>query len=501
MAAKTGDAALAEFVSQFYADPYRFVCACYPWQTGILTGFDGPDKWQREILEQIGAEVAQRRFDGRNAVPPLRFSTASGHGIGKSALTAWLVDWIMSTRPHAQGTVTANTFTQLETKTWAAIAKWTKLCITGNWFRLTGNKLYKVGHEKTWFCSAQTCKEENSEAFAGQHAAGSTSFYLFDESSAVPDKIFEVAEGGLTDGEPMIFLFGNPTRSTGKFYRATFGGERNRWNTRSIDSRESAFTNKQSIQEWVDDYGEDSDFVRVRVRGLPPKASDAQFIASDTVFEAQRRLAPALHDDPLIVGVDLARGGDDNTVFWFRRGSDAKSIPPVVLSGEETRDSMFVITKLVDVLGSEYDGVRPAVAFLDGTGGMGAIVDRCKQMGYPNVVEINFGWKASDPGYANQRSFMWGQMRDWLKYGSIPTDERLEMDLTAPGYRHNQNQQLVLEKKEDIKKRLGASPDFGDSLALTFAQKIGPAKKPKPHSANAIWATRGSSVYHGGWML
>ena len=101
----------------------------------------------------------------------------------------------MSTRPGAQGTVTANTHTQLETKTWAAIQKWLKLCLTGSWFICTTGRLYHRHHKETWFCTPQTCKEENSEAFAGQHAATASSFYIFDEASAVPDKIFEVAEG------------------------------------------------------------------------------------------------------------------------------------------------------------------------------------------------------------------------------------------------------------------------------------------------------------------
>jgi hypothetical protein len=122
-------------------------------------------------------------------------------------------------------------------------------------------------------------------AFASQHAADSTSFYIFDEASAIPEKIYDVAMGGLTDGEPMIFPFGNPTRSQGTFHRITFGEERKRWNVRSIDSRNCKFSNKELIKEWEQDRGEDSDFFRVRVKGLPPRASDSQFIDADRVLE------------------------------------------------------------------------------------------------------------------------------------------------------------------------------------------------------------------------
>jgi hypothetical protein len=269
------DLQIAQIIDETYDDPLGFVQLAYPWrEPGELAGFAGPDQWQSAFLEDLGAAVRARGFDGIHAVSPIRMATASGHGIGKSTLVAWIVDWIMSTRPNCQGTITANTYTQLETKTWAAIQKWTRMCVTGAWFQATGTRLYHRQYPQTWFCSAQSCREENSEAFAGQHAVSSTSFYLFDEASAIPDKIFEVAEGGLTDGEPMIFAFGNPTRAGGKFHRVTFGSERDRWNHRSIDSRICMLPNKAQIAEWIEDYGEDSDFVRVRVRGLPPRAGD-----------------------------------------------------------------------------------------------------------------------------------------------------------------------------------------------------------------------------------
>src|SRR6516225_9947449 len=124
-------------------------------------------------------------------------------------MVAWLVDWLMSTRPGCKGTVTANTVTQLETKTWPAIDHWTRICATRAWFLLGTESIRAIKDPRNWFFVAQTAREENSEAFAGQHAATSSNCYIFDEASAVPDAIWEVAEGGLTDGEPHIFAFGN----------------------------------------------------------------------------------------------------------------------------------------------------------------------------------------------------------------------------------------------------------------------------------------------------
>lgn len=469
--------ALAQSIVQYdlASNPLLFVEKMYPWgEPGPLEQHAGPDTWQRAFLEQLGADVKARAFDGKAPVAPIRRVVSSGHGIGKSVMVAWLVDWIMSTRPHAQGTITANTFAQLQTKTWAAIQRWTKLCLTAPWFTLTSERMYHPEYQESWFCSLQSSREENSEAFAGQHAADSTSFYIVDEASAIPPSILEVAEGGLTDGEPMIFLFGNPTRSQGKFYEAAFGQARDRWNPTIVDSRESRFTNKDQIAEWAADYGEDSDFFRVRVRGLPPAASDLQFIDSAVVAGAQKRMVSILPDEPVVCGLDLARGGSDECVFRFRRGLDARSIPPVKVPGEQARDSMKLVTLAADILTRTYQGRRVHTLFVDATGGSigGPIADRLRQLGHQNVVDVGFGNESPQPKYANMRAYMWGKLRDWLPRGAIDASPALEIDLTGPGYTHDKRDRVILEPKEAMKKRGLDSPDDADALALTFAQSI-----------------------------
>ena len=470
---------LADEIAKYYADPLGFVLFAYPWgETGTaLADFDGPDQWQIDFLVGIGEAVKERGFDGLNAVKPIRDGTSSGHGIGKSALTSWLVNWIMSTRPFAQGTITANTSSQLETKTWAQVAKWSKLCITSHWFTVnTGRgsmKMYHNQEPESWFCTAQTCREENSEAFAGQHAVNSTSFYIFDEASAVPDKIYEVAEGGMTDGEPMFFLFGNPTRNSGKFHRAAFGNERKRWGLRVIDSRNCKLPNKNQIDEWEEDYGEDSDFFRVRVRGLPPSASELQFIDTDRIYQAQKREPVCGLDDPLIAGVDIARGGADSNVIYFRRGLDAQFIPPIIIPGEFTRDTMKMVMKIVTVIADGHRGFRPDAVFVDGTGIGGPVVDRCRQLGF-DVFEVQFAGAAPDRHYANMRAYMWWKMKEWLLAGSINDDPQLESDLVGPESTHDNKDRLLLESKESMKKRGVASPDIADALALTFAMPVAP---------------------------
>jgi hypothetical protein len=344
--------------------------------------------------------------------------------------------------------------------------------------------MYHKQFKESWFCSAQSCKEDNSEAFAGQHAATSTSFYIFDEASAVPDKIHEVAEGGLTDGEPMVFMYGNPTRSRGAFYRATFGVERNRWIVRSIDSRRCKFSNKELIEQWRQDRGEDSDFFRVRVLGLPPTTDDAQFIDLERIIEAQKRQVVVLENEPLVAGVDLAWGGEDWNVIRFRRGKDARSIPAIRIAGERTRDSAVMVMRLSDLLTNGVAGHKIHMMFLDSAGISGAVASKLWDLGYKkNVLEINFGGDSPDPKYRNMRAYMWGKMKDWLLGGAIDDHPRLECDLTGPGYELDSKVRIQLESKDEMKKRGLDSPDDADALALTFARNVAARVVAKPSRA------------------
>ena len=479
---------LAEDMARFYDDPLGFVLYAFPWDTdptlqvvrlpaSYRMQYDcefGPDLWACQMLESIGNDVRDRGFDGVNAVEPIQYAVSSGHGIGKSAMSAWLTLWIMSTRPHSKGVVTANTGEQLASKTWAGVAAWKARCITGHWFDITTGKgamrMVHNQHPDTWRVDAQTCREENSESFAGLHAASSTPWYLFDEASAIPAKIWEVAEGGKTDGEPMHFVFGNPTRNTGAFAEC-FGKQRHRWNTRQIDSRTVQITNKVLLAKWVEDYGEDSDFVKVRVRGVFPNASSQQFIARGLVDEAAKRQAEATQwvGRTACVGVDVARFGDDQSVIRTRVGRDGRSISPKRFRGMDTMQLAARVAEHINYLRGLGLNV---VVFVDGGGVGGGVVDRLRQLEY-DVIEVPFGGAARDPRkYLNRRAEMWGSMRDWLVIGCIEKDEALATDLTSVEYWYTVKDQIQLEAKDDMKARGLASPDDGDALALTFADPV-----------------------------
>ena len=478
---------LAEDMGAFFHDPYGWVMYAFPWgEPGPLQNYTGPDKWQVKWLKDWGALIRSRGFDGFNPVEPVRMATSSGHGIGKSALSAMIILYIMSTRPMSKGVVTANTGEQLKTKTWSELAKWHGMCVTGHWFERTATAIAHKGAPAEWRVDAQTCREENSEAFAGLHAATSTPWYLFDEASAIPDKIWEVSRGGLTDGEPMHFAFGNPTRNTGEF-RKLFDELAHRWDTRQIDSRDCAMTNKDLIQEWVNDYGEDSNYVRVRVRGVFPRAGDMQFIDSDLVDAAMvRPTGLYMEDEPLIASIDVARGGGDECRLGFRRGFDARSEKSYRITGEESRDSMKVVAKYSVIL----DRVKPDIIFIDATGIGGPIGDRFRQLGY-NVHDVHFGGDADDKTkYANKTAEMGARCEEWLRAGgTIINDAQLKRELISRDFWHDDKDRLVLQRKKDMKKLISVSPDWADQLYLTFAYKApklqrSRAEKDRRHAAS-----------------
>jgi hypothetical protein len=199
--------------------------------------------------------------------------------------------------------LTANTDTQLRTKTWPEVSKWFRLAINAHWWTVNATSIVsrEKGHERIWRADAIPWSENNTEAFAGLHNKGKRIVVIFDEASAIADKIWEVTEGALTDEDTEIIwlAFGNPTQNTGRF-RECFGKYKHRWKTFQIDSRTVEGTNKEQLDKWIEDYGEDSDFVRIRVRGEFPRAGSSQFIASDAVAAARKYKAEGFEHLPKI---------------------------------------------------------------------------------------------------------------------------------------------------------------------------------------------------------
>lgn len=466
--------ALLDWLASCSKDPFAFVMGAFPWgeRDSRLAGFpSGPEPWQREILDLIKNGL----IDVNRAI---QLAVASGHGIGKTALVSWIILWALSTRPDTRGVVTANTETQLKTKTWAELGKWFHMFLAKEFFQLTATAIFAKdsAHERTWRIDMVPWSERNTEAFAGLHNKERRILVVFDEASAIPDIIWETTEGALTDANTEIVwcVFGNPTRNTGRF-RECFPGQRHAraWKSKQIDSREVSLTNKDQLEGWIQAYGEDSDFVRIRVRGVFPRTGEMEFISAEAVDAASLRQEVAGVMDPLVIGVDVARYGANESVIWFRKGRDARSIAPIRLRGASTVE----LAGKVSECSQRY---RVDAIFVDGGGVGGGVIDQLRALRI-HVFDIQFGsksqgigfaWGSEGEKYANKRAEIWGAMREWLKSGSIPSDPDLKAQLVGPTYTYTVKNEILLEKKEDMMRRGLDSPDLADALALTFAMPV-----------------------------
>lgn len=464
-------------------DPLAFAQQAFPWGRGSLTGMTGPDTWQTKVLAMIRDHIAA----GNSLNESFRLAVASGHGVGKSCLVAWIILWAMATSADTRGVVTANTEGQLRTKTFAELSKWYQICLFKPWFDMAALSLTsrQAGHDKTWRVDAIPWSESNPEAFQGLHNNGRRLIVVFDEASGIPQVISEVVEGAMTDKDTQLFWlqFGNPNNASGPFFEC-FNRNRARWRTMHVDSRTAAAANKEELQKLVDQYGEDSDFVRVRIRGIFPAASSLQFISRAIADQAATCTMPHVDYTRMvaILGVDVARFGDDQSVITCRFGQDARSFPQRRYRG---LDGFALGAKIAEFYNELRGlGVRKIIINLD-VGGVGASpADWLRHNDYP-VNEINFGSAPTNSRYKNLRAEMWGRGLEWMKAGGcIENSEDLISDLTQVeyGYTIGKNE-LILERKEDMKKRGLSSPDHADSLMLTFAVQVNEYMDdlPSPH--------------------
>ena len=458
---------LIEALGALTHDPLAFVYFAYPWgEPGTpLEDMEGPDEWQIQILKDIGEQLKK----GKDLQTAIQEAVASGHGIGKSALISWLIHFAISTHENTRGVVTANTEGQLRTKTWPELSKWHNMFIAKDLFTYTATAIFSSDkdYEKTWRIDAIPWSKNSPESFAGLHNQGNRILVLFDEASAIDDVIWEVTEGALTDANTEIIwcAFGNPTRNSGRF-RECFRKYRKFWNTYQIDSRTVKISNKAKIEEWLEAYGEDSDFFKVRVRGVFPSASDLQFISTEIADKAQKQVyKPGQFEHlPVIIGVDPAWTGSDSLEIVMRQGYYMKSLASIPKNDDDWR-----MAQLIAQFEDEY---KADAVFIDMGYGTG-IYSIGKQLGRKWRL-IEFGSKSNDPVYLNMRAYMWGQMKEWLREGGSipPNDQALYDDIVGPEAIIDKNGRIQLESKKDMKDRGLPSPNKGDALALTFAARV-----------------------------
>lgn len=450
--------ALQDACVRYADDPLGFTMYMHDWGHGMLADWAGPDNWHKEIFQAI-SEYLRGPDDN-----PLCIAIASGHGAAKTTFIAgWIIPWFMSCRAHPQVVCTANTESQLTTRTWRELAKWHKLSANRDWFEWTATSFYLKAHPETWKANAIPWSENNTEAFAGTHEENV--LVAFDEASKISDKIWEVTDGVFTTKKNIWIVAGNGTRNVGRFYDCFHKLKGRPWLTWSIDSRTCKAANKSYLDNLVAQYGgEDTDQARVRVRGLFPKTATRQLISTEAVEKAMQFEAEGFELLPKVLGVDVARFGENSSTICPRQGRKCHDIRVL-----PKQDLMQTAHHVAEAMKEE----RPLQTFVDG-GGMGAgVVDRLRQLNF-QVVDVNFGNASLDPRFLNKRAESWWAMKEWIEGGEceLPNDPRLKEELTCVSYDFTDKGRIRLDRKSDIFEQYGFSPDRADALAMTFAYPV-----------------------------
>jgi phage terminase large subunit len=408
-----------------------------------------PDVWQLELLQALDRGET-------------RISIRSGHGIGKSTAISWVMLWFLLTRYPVKVVVTAPTASQLYD------ALWSELRATVNKLPEAWRALLDVQADHITlrsrpdeaFISARTSRAENPDSLQGIHSKNV--MLVADEAAGIPEQVFEAAGGSMSTPGAITILAGNPTRTTGFFWR-THMLESHRWWCKRVSCLDSPRVDPAYAVEMAERYGLDSNRYRVRVLGEFPLAEGDTMIPAGIVSDAMAR--PPEHDEnaPEIWGVDCARFGEDSSVLIKRKGN-AVIEPARRFNGLDTM-------QLSGIIHAETKHRLPAAIVVDSIGIGAGVADRLRELGLP-VVDVNVAESSgSSEKFVRLRDELWQAARDWLatNNASLPYDEQLRADLCGPKYSFDSSGRLKVESKDAMRSRGVPSPDAADALCLSLA--------------------------------
>ena len=448
----------------------------WPWGVkGSPLEHEQLDDWQVKTLDVISRQLLKQAKLPQDERKAVRVAIRSGHGPGKSALIAMLLHCWMATRYPTSVVGTANTATQLSTKTWREVQKWHGMCRLKHWFDVSATRMRLTYRPNDCVADAIPWSKERPEAVAGTHSPHT--LILYDEASGIPKEIYDVHEGAGLTGEKLWLTMGNQTQNVGPF-ADSFARDAKRWNRLTVDSRAARKTNKAEIAQWVELWGEDSDFVRVRVRGLPPKAASTQLIPLDLIQEARKRKPDQKPYEHMakIIGVDAARFGDDDSVIIVRQGNCILNYVRI-----KDADGPSLADKVIEMI----EHHKPDATFIDVVGIGASCYDSVRYRNY-ECIPANMGESAYNIRHFNRKTDCFVAVRDYLKDGgALPDDDVMEYELASIQYTFSKSreQQMQIVPKE-IMKALGLpSPDGADALALTFFAKV----ERKPEHTREFW--------------
>ena len=429
----------------WYDDPVKFVKEAL----GVV-----PEPWQARTMRQI------QNND--------RIAVKSGHGVGKSALLAWVILWWLLTRFPSKVACTAPTSHQLDDVLWGEIAKWYRMLPDGLRVLLTvtSDKVFLNAAPQESYAVARTARKEKPEAFQGFHS--SNMLFIVDEASGVDPIIFEVGEGAMSTAGAKTLLTGNPTRTSGYFYDV-FNKMKKWWVTSTVSCSESSQSTDIYVQQMADKWGTESNVYAVRVLGEFPKDDDDAVIPRALLHSAVDRDIIIHPSEPVIWGLDVARFGSDKTALCIRKGRSMPN-PIETWQGKDTMQVAGIIKGKYDKV-LRFDTERPIAIMVDSIGIGAGVVDRLREMGLP-VRGVNVAESASvDTLYARLRDELWFRAKDYFEGKDVTmcADDDLIEELASVKFAYTSLGKLKAESKDEMKKRGLPSPDLADAFCLTLA--------------------------------
>jgi len=440
---------------------------------------EAPDGAVRFVREVLHAEPDDWHIESLIAYQSKKPRTVmkACKGPGKTAGLAFMGWHFLSCFPDSNAAATSISKDNLQDGLWKEMAKWqAKSPFLQQTFQWTKTRIVSKERPAHWWMSARTWAksadaQQQANTLAGLHA--DYMLFLLDETGAIPEAIMATAEAVLASGKTCrIVQAGNPTNLEGPLYRACTM-DRALWNVIEVtgdpdDPKRSKRVSQEWARQQIEKYGRDSPWVQVNVFGNFPASSLNTLLGPEEVMAAMKRhLRPdEFNWAQKRIGVDVARFGDDRTVIFARQG--LASFDPIVMNGVRTTAiAARVANGAVKFQGSDRD--QPVI-LVDDTGHWGhGVIDNLHAAGY-SPIGLQYHGPAIDPRYRNKRAEMWIQMAEWVKGGGAlsPNFPELVGELTTPTYTFV-NGKFMLEPKEQVKERLGRSPDLADALANTFA--------------------------------
>lgn len=456
-----------EFARRYRRDPVGFVRNVFEVE---------PDEWQAEVLEDVFVRDVRQ------------ISIRSCHGVGKSAVEAWIAVIACCVFPAAKVVMTAPSGPQLFDVLYAETCMWFRRLpdALGQLFDIQKERVEHIGARESIFVSPRTSRAEKPEAMQGVHAEEGIVILLVDEASGVPEPVFEAAVGSMSGENACTILASNPTRTSGTFFdsQTRLRGD---WKCYKISHEDSNRVSRKFVEEVAKKYGEDSNQFRVRCLAEFPRADDDTFISLELAESARDREIVVEEPPAPSWGLDVSRFGDDKTVLLSRAGRETQWI-----RRWEKADTMQTVGRVVAAYREAE--VKPAEICIDVIGIGAGVVDRLQELARTepdlkglNVVAVNVSESPSFEGertYFNLRAELWGRAKEWLETLAVKLipDEELIGELTVPRYKFTSNGKLQIESKEEMKKRGVASPNAADALCLTFAGAAARVGRASGHS-------------------